>query len=315
MTTPVTSKDQYQINKVSGARLSIYSNTALTLAKLVLGTLSGSVGVLSEAAHSAVDLLASWIAFFAVKVSDLPPDDDHPYGHGKVESLSGMMEALLIFAAGAFIIYEALKAISHKELPHNVNLGLAAMGISALVNTIISKRILDVAKATESLALEADAMHLRTDVWTSVGVFFGLLAVKFTGIWWIDPAVALCVALLILHASYDLVKRALNPLMDQNLPAQEIQIVKDVLDADAAVLGYHKLRTRQSGSHRHIDAHVLMDDHLTLLQAHDFTEALEDRIRQRLKNTEITLHTEPYYAEMQHQHEHHGGPEPEIRDQ
>ena len=299
-------------DKIRGARLSIYSNTALTLAKLVMGVLSGSVGVLSEAAHSAVDLLASWIAYFAVRVSDLPPDEDHPYGHGKVESLSGMLEALLIFGAAAFIIYEALNALIHKELPHNVILGIWTMAGSALINTLISRRLLAVARATDSLALEADALHLSTDVWTSLGVLGGLIAVKYTGIWWIDPVVALGVAVLILHASYVLVKRALNPLLDQNLPEEEIQIVKDLLEADEAVLGFHKLRTRQSGSYRHIDAHVLMDDNLTLLQSHDLTEALEDRIRLQLKNTEVTLHTEPYYAEMQHQHEHHGGPQPEL---
>jgi cation diffusion facilitator family transporter len=296
--------------KIVAARLSVYSNTLLVILKLIAGGLSGSVGVLSEAAHSATDLIASWIALFAVRAADTPPDEDHPYGHGKIESLSGMAEALLIFVAGAYIIYEAVTKLMHRGMPHSTGLGIIVMGISVVVNILVARHLFNVARKTDSLALSSDAEHLRADVFTSAGVIIGLVLVRFTGLWWIDPAVALAVALMILHASWRLTRGALNPLLDTQLPPDELETVRAVLEADPAVLAYHKLRARKSGSFRLVDAHVLMDDNLTLLQAHDLTEALEDRIREKLPNTEVTLHTEPYHAESHHQYEHHGGPPP-----
>jgi cation diffusion facilitator family transporter len=296
--------------KVIAARLSVYSNTLLVLLKLIAGALSGSVGVLSEAAHSATDLVASWIALFAVRAADIPPDEDHPYGHGKIESLSGMAEALLIFLAGIYIVYEAVTKLAHKGRPHSTGLGIIVMGISVVVNILVARHLFNVARKTDSLALSSDAEHLRADVFTSVGVIIGLVLVRFTGLWWIDPVVALAVALMILHASWRLTRGALNPLLDTQLPPDELETVRGVLESDPVVLAYHKLRARKSGSFRLVDAHVLMDDNLTLLQAHDLTEALEDRIREKLPNTEVTLHTEPYHAESHHQYEHHGGPPP-----
>jgi cation diffusion facilitator family transporter len=296
--------------KVVAARLSIFSNTGLTLAKLVVGAFTGSVSVLSEAAHSASDLVASWIAFFAVRVADLPADEEHPYGHGKVESLSGMIEALLIFGAGAYIIYEAVAKLSHRDEPHRVDLGIAVMAISVVVNVLVSRYLFEVARRTDSLALEADAEHLRADVWSSAGVIAGLVIYRISGWWWIDPAMAIAVALIILHASWRLVKGALNPLLDTTLPQEDLDVVLEVLDSDPDVMGYHKVRTRKSGSARHVDAHVLLDDDMSLVDAHDITEALEDRIREKLPNAEITLHTEPYHAERKHQFERHGGPDP-----
>lgn len=297
--------------KVTAARLSIYSNTLLTLLKLVVGVISGSVSVMSEAAHSASDLAASWIAFFSVRIADVPADEDHPYGHGKVESLSGMAEALLIFGAAGFIIYQATDKIIHQQGPVHVDLGLAVMCISLVANTLIARYLFQVGRRTDSLALKADAEHLRTDVFTSLGVIVGLVLVRITKVGWIDPAAGLIVAVMILYASWRLSREAINPLMDTQLPEEDRDIVHGVLDTEPSVLGYHKLRTRKSGSYRYVDAHILLDDNLSLLAAHNITEALEDRIREKLPHTEITLHTEPYRAEQRHQYEHHGGPSPE----
>jgi cation diffusion facilitator family transporter len=296
--------------KVTAARLSIYSNTVLTLLKLVVGAISGSVSVMSEAAHSASDLAASWIAFFSVRMADVPADDDHPYGHGKVESISGLAEALLIFGAAGFIIYQATDKIIHGQGPEHVDLGLAVMLVSLVANTLIARYLFQVARRTDSLALRADAEHLRTDVFTSLGVIVGLVLVRVTKIGWIDPVAGLIVAVLILHASWRLSREAISPLMDRHLPEEDRDVVRGVLDTEPRVLGYHKLRTRKSGSYRYVDAHVLLDDDLSLLDAHNITEELEDRIRERLPNTEITLHTEPFQAEQRHQYEHHGGPSP-----
>jgi cation diffusion facilitator family transporter len=300
--------------KVAAARLSIYSNTALTSLKLIVGLATGSLGVLSEAVHSATDLLASFIAFFSVRVADSPADEKHPYGHGKIESLSGLAEALLIFAAAIYIVYESIHKVIERTGPESVDLGIAVMIASVVVNILVSRHLFLVARETESLALEADAEHLRMDVFTSIGVLAGLILVRATGIRVLDPLAALVVALLIIHAAWRLIRGAVEPLLDTQLPAGEVDMIRGLFDEEPRVLGFHKLRTRKSGSSRHIDAHVLLEDDLTLLEAHDLTEDLEDRIRARLPNAEITLHTEPYRAERRHQFEKHGGPDPDEVD-
>ncbi|MEP6757200.1 MAG: cation diffusion facilitator family transporter [Chthonomonadales bacterium] len=298
--------NQLMDRKSQAAKLSVYSNSCLTLLKLIAGVTTGSISVLSEAMHSAVDLIASSIALFAVRVADLPPDEDHPYGHGKIESLSGVAEAILIFLAGAYIIFEAAHRLWNKEGPHRPDLAMVVMGISAVVNICISRHLFKVAKESESIALEADAQHLRSDVWTSLGVIVGLGLVYWTGLAWIDSAAAIAVAIFILQVSWRLTRGALDPLLDSQLPQEDIDAVREILTSDPNVLDFHKLRTRRSGSYRYIDAHVLMEDSLTLLESHDLTEALEDRLRLRLPNVMVTLHTEPYNAETVHQREVHG---------
>lgn len=297
--------------KVAAARLSVISNTGLTLLKLAAGLATGSISVLSEAVHSGTDLIASWIAFFSVRVADRPADAEHPYGHGKVESLSGLAEALLIFAAAAVIIYESVEKLRWRGDPIKPDLGMAVMLASVLVNTLVARYLFHVARKTDSLALEADAEHLRTDIFTSVGVLAGLALVRVTGWQVFDPLIAIGVSLLIVHAAWRLIRGALEPLLDAQLPAADLETLRRLLEDEPSVLGYHKLRTRKSGSARYVDAHVLMEDEMSLLEAHELTEKIEDRIRAALPNVEITLHTEPYRAEQRHQFEQHGGPRPE----
>jgi len=291
--------------KIKAARFSIFSNTTLTVLKLGVGLITGSVSVLSEAVHSGSDLMASWIAFFSVRQSDLPADDKHPYGHGKVESLSGMAEAFLIFAAAIYIVYEAILKILHHTTPQRLDLGIGVMAVSVAMNFYIARYLFRVAKKTDSLALEADAEHLRTDVYTSLGVLIGLALARLTGYYLLDPIVAILVAMMIFHTAWRLTMSAVESLMDTQLPISDVGAVKEIFEIEPRVLGYHKLRTRKSGSFRYIDAHILLDDKLSLPQAHDLTEEMEDRIRARLPNTEVTLHTEPYEAENRHLHEHH----------
>jgi cation diffusion facilitator family transporter len=296
-----------QRRKRQAALLSIGSNSALVAAKLVVGFISGSVSVLSEAIHSATDLIASIVAFFSVRVSDTPPDAEHPYGHGKIEAVSGLVEALLIFLAAFYIVYEAISKLISRQGPHRMlEAGLAIMATSAVTNFLLSRHLKRVARATDSLALAADSEHLQTDVVTSVGVFVGLALARITHLGWFDPVAGLGVALLILHTAYRLTRRSLKPLLDARLPNEEEERIKQVLNGDPRVLGYHKLRTRKSGSQRHADVHVLIDDDSTLLEAHDLTEELEDRVRTCLPDIYINIHIEPYHAEMRHQQEAHG---------
>lgn len=289
--------------KVSAARLSVVSNTLLMLLKLGAGLWTGSVAVLSEAVHSATDLLAAGIALFAVHASDAPPDKDHPYGHGKMESVSGALEALLIFAAGGYIVVEAARALGTGRRPDALGWGIAVMGVSAVVNTLVARHLFAVARREDSLALRADAHHLSIDVWTSLGVVVGLALVSLTGRAFFDPLVAFVIAGITLYTACRLTRDAVAPLMDSVLPEAEVQVVEDLMKADGRVLGFHKLRTRKSGSQRHIDVHIQVDDDLTLRAAHALTEELEDRVREALPNAHVMIHTEPYEEERQHHEE------------
>lgn len=293
--------------KQSAALLSIVSNSSLVVGKLAVGLMCSSVAVVSEAVHSASDLLASVIAYAAVRMSDSPPDEDHPYGHGKIESISSLAEALLIFVAALYIVYEAVhKLLKPPTSSPPLYLAMGVMAISVVINFFISRYLRKVGKETDSQALLADAEHLRVDVLTAAGVFIGLGLAQLTGKSWLDPAAALGVALLIFKAAWELSVEAMQPLMDARLPLEEEQQVRDVLNNDPRVLGYHKLRTRKSGSQRHVDVHVQLEDDITLLEAHQVSEDLEDEIRKLLPMLLINIHIEPYLAELQHQLEVHG---------
>ena len=214
--------------KVAVALLSVISNTVLVLLKIIVGILIGSVSVISEAIHSGVDLLAAVIALFAVRTSGKTPDEGHPFGHGKVENLSGSIEAVLIFLAAGWIIFEAVKKIVTPRAIETPGLGVLVMFLSAAVNLWVSGRLFKVGKETDSVALLADAWHLRTDVYTSLGVMAGL-GLILTGEWlfpgvhfdWIDPVAAIALALLILRAAYALTLKATRDLLDVSLPEEE----------------------------------------------------------------------------------------------
>ena len=288
--------------KRRAALLSIVSNSTLVACKLLVGLVCHSVAVLSEAVHSASDLLASVIAYASVRLSDVPPDEDHPYGHGKIESISGLAEALLIVFAALYIIYEAGHKLLRPVLASEpLYLGMAVMGLSLVVNFFICRHLRRVGRETDSLALLADAEHLNVDVLTAAGVLVGLGLAQWTGKAWLDPATALVVAVLVLRGAWNLSVEALQPLLDARLPVGEEQLIRDLLDEDERVLGYHKLRTRKSGSQRHVDVHVQLDDDTPLLQAHQITEELEDAFRRVLPGAAVTIHVEPFLAEMEHQ--------------
>ncbi len=296
-----------QTGKVGAARLSIISNTTLTILKLIVGLLSGSVGVISEAAHSSIDLIASFIALLSVRMSNQPADEEHPYGHGKAESISGILEGMLIWLAAGTIIYTAVEKLRRPLALPAVDWGMAVMGLSVVVNIGVSYVLFKVARATDSLALLADAEHLRTDVLTSLGVLVGLALIKVTHWAVLDPIIGIVVALLITWIGIQLIKDGLQSLMDVRLPEADLQKIYEALTEEPGILGYHKLRTRKSGSTRYIDFHIQVDDNLSLVDAHSLTEKLEDKIRNTLPNVEVVIHTEPYSDEMRHWSEYHSG--------
>ena len=284
--------------KSNAARLSVASNTGLVALKLGVGLWIGSVAVLAEAIHSGIDLLAALIAWYAVRVADAPPDRDHPYGHGKVESVSGTVEALLVFLAGGWIVVEAVRGIVGGHHATTPAWGAAVMGLSAVVNLFVSRHLLAVARTHDSVALEADAHHLAVDVYTSVGVFLGLGLVALTGWRLIDPIVAIGVGLLVVRTALGITKAAFQPLIDAALPPEEVASVEAAIRADGRVRGYHHLRTRKAGSVRFVDFHLLLDDDLLLCDAHRISHEVKAHVLAALPGSVIEIHVEPYEEEL-----------------
>ncbi|NLN30790.1 MAG: cation transporter [Bacteroidales bacterium] len=278
--------------KVKTARLSIISNSLLIMLKLGAGIISGSVSIISEAIHSLMDLLAAVIAFFSVKISDTPPDARHPYGHGKIENVSGVIEALLILAAAGFIILEAVKKLTGKPFELEfIWAGIIVMMISAIVNFLVSRRLYKVANDTESIALEADALHLKTDVYTSLGVAAGLGLILLTDIKWLDPLVAILVAILIIYESFRLLKKAFWPLIDTAWTEEEIGLLREKLEM--MQVNYHDLRTRVAGNYRFIDINVVIPADRSVADAHRFCDMIEDELSRNYKNLTVNIHVEP----------------------
>jgi len=251
-----------------------------------------------------MDMLASVIAFFSVKISDTPADERHPYGHGKFENISGVIEAALIFLAAGWIIFEAVKKFMH---PHSINsihigIGFLVMVVSALVNTLVSKKLYKTARDTESIALEADALHLKADVYTSIGVATGLLLMLVSGMFtqsalvaYIDPVIAIAVALLILKESVEIFIKAYAPLLDAALPADEIELIRAIINRHCGKdVSFHGLRTRKAGNYRYVDFHLNMDEDMTVKAAHTLCDIIENDIKAAFKNAEITIHVENF---------------------
>lgn len=288
--------------KTSAALISVGSNSTLIVMKMTVGILSGSVSIISEAIHSAMDLIAALIALFAVSTSDLPPDDNHPYGHSKIENVSGVLEALLILGAAAWIVYEALTKLFDPQPVSAIGLGVIVMLISALVNILVSKHLYRVAKEEESIALQADALHLKADVLTSLGVAVGLsvmLVAGYLGYDWyfIDAIVAIFVAVFISREGVSLLCEAFHPLLDHRISDEELALTRQTIEtACGSEMSFHQLRTRYSGRRRHIDFHLTVPKSMCVDVAHQQCDRIEAAIMAVLPNAEVLIHVEPDYS-------------------
>lgn len=290
--------------KIFAAKLSIFSNTFLILIKVFMGIMTGSVSIISEAIHSTVDLVASIIAFFSVKVSELPPDESHPFGHEKIENVSGVIEAILIFIASVLIIYEAGKKLFHGSEIESVGLGFIVMFISAFVNLFVSKYLYKIAKSENSIALEADALHLKTDVYTSFGVGIALLIIKITSLNFLDPIIAIIIAIFIFKEAFEILVKAFNPLLDSKISDEEIILIKNAVSKHSrSFIDFHELRTRSAGKTRYIDMHLTLCRNLTVSDSHEICDNIENEIETLLPNTKILIHVEPCESK------HHDSPD------
>lgn len=290
-----------QRRKTRVALLSVISNGTLVIMKVLVGLMIGSVSIISEGIHSGVDLLAALIALFSVRTSGIPADKRHPFGHGKIENISGTIEALLIFFAAGWIIYEAIHKLTHPGALGAAGWGAAIMLISVATNIFVSHMLFRVGKATDSVALLADAWHLRTDVYTSAGVMLGMAAIWLgpavlpgVDLRWVDPVAAILVALMIIKAAYELTLSAAKDLMDVGLPSQEIAWIKDLIVGHRPQIhGFHQLRTRKAGHFRFIEFHLKVDRHLSVETSHAITEDLTAHIEEHFPHSSVMIHVEP----------------------
>jgi cation diffusion facilitator family transporter len=281
------------------ACLSILSNSILIVLKLVVGFVSGSVSIISEAIHSLMDLAAAIMAFFSIRIAQRPADPEHPYGHEKVENVSGVVEAVLIFVAAALIIFEAVKKLISREPIQHLELGVAVMLVSGIVNIVVSRRLYKVAGEEHSIALEADALHLKTDVYSSLGVATGLLIIVllervfgFKWAYYLDPVVAIAIAALILRESWSMLRKAFGPLLDTSISPEELAAIEQSV-ARHPNMKAHSVRTRRAGGKKHIDFHLSVPESMSVKESHGLCDLIENDLEKMLTNTSVLIHIEP----------------------
>ncbi len=281
--------------KLRTAALSVVSNSTLILLKVIAGTVTGSVAILTEAIHSSIDLIASMVAFFSVRKAGEPADESHRYGHEKLENLAAATEGILILLGAAVIAFEAIRRLIRGGEVKFAGIGIAVIGLSMAVNLIVSGVILRTARRTDSAALAADAAHLRTDAVTSAGVLVALVLVQITGAQWLDPAVALLVAASIVPTGVRLMLRSSRILVDEALPGDEVAVIRQAIEefGGRGIVGYHELRTRRAGARRYVDLHVQFQDGTSLESAHRTAHELQEEIGRRLGGADVLIHLEP----------------------
>lgn len=278
------------------ARLSIISNLILSFLKVLSGIMTGSLCIISEAIHSASDLFASFITFFSVSKSSEPADEDHPFGHGRYEDMSGFIEGVLIILAAIYIIWEAIRKIIIGEFEGNEsNIGIIVMFVAVIVNIIVSSLLFKVAKETNSISLYADGEHLRTDVYSSFGVFLGLILIKITGHYVLDSIIALIVASLILITGKNISKRALKNLLDYSLPKEDIEKIKITIDSmnTPAILKKDSIKARQMGPEKEINLVLRFPEDTSICVCHKICDEIENKIQSLYVNSTISVHFEP----------------------
>lgn len=276
------------------AWLSIATALVTIVLKGVAWWLTGSVGLLSDAIESFVNLAGALMALWMLTVAARPADADHPHGHHKAEYFSSAFEGFLIFVAALSIAYTAIDRLLHPQPLETVWSGLAVSVIASLINFATARVLLRVGRERRSITLEADAQHLMTDIWTSVGVIIGVGLVSLLGWQWLDPVIALLVAANILYTGWQLMRRSADGLMDVALSAEHLTAIEAVLnDYRQQGLDFHALRTRQAGSRAFVTLHVLVPGDWTVQYGHDWVERIEHSICQAVAHLHVTTHLEP----------------------
>jgi cation diffusion facilitator family transporter len=276
------------------ANLLIGVVVGLILLKIIAGWISGSISVFAQAADSFLDLFAGLVTFFAVRIATKPADEEHPFGHGKVEDMAGVVQGVLIFIAAGLIVYSAVLRIINKTAIELPEAGMAAMVVSMVASILLSRHLLKVSRATGSVVLETNARNITADIYSTAAVLVGLILVRITGLNILDPIIAIGIAIYIARIAYDAISKPLLGLVDASLPRSEQAVIRACLaEQGSQIVGFHELRTRRSGNQRYIDLHLVMAKGISIEKAHQVCDLLEADIRLRLPRTNVTIHVEP----------------------
>jgi len=276
------------------AWLSVATSIVTITLKFAAYALTGSVGLLSDAIEAVVNIVAALVALGVLTYSAAGPDREHNFGHEKAQYFSSGIEGALIFVAAGGIMWTSVPRLLHPQELEQVSFGLFLSVLAALANAGCAWVMLRAARAHRSITLEADARHLLTDVWTTVGVFIGVILVQSTGWLRLDPLIALAVAIQILWTGWHLMSRSFDGLMDRAIPEGDLKVVVGVLEELRHQGGdYHALRTRMAGAKSFIDVHVLMPGNMSIQAGHDLVERLENEIHAKLPHVEVLTHLEP----------------------
>lgn len=276
------------------AWLSIATAILIIILKIVAYLVTGSIGFLSDALESGANIAAAVITLIALLIAAKPPDQEHTYGHSKAEYLSVGAEGTFILIAAVVIAYQAVLRLMNPEPLDRIGLGLVLLAIAAAANFVVARILLRAGEQHRSAALVADAKHLLTDVWTSIGVLVGVALVGLTGWQWLDPAIALIVAIQIIYTGIKLVRMAINGLLDAAMLPEEVERVMSILNGyQEDGITFHALRTRQAGAQRFISVHIQVPGHWTVQKGHEFSENVELEIRNAFAPVNVTTHIEP----------------------
>ncbi len=291
------------IEKDKCNRRSIVLNFLLFISKLIIGILTMSMAIISDSIDSGIDVVTSAMARYSVKLAHEPADERHSYGHGKYENLSGLIQAIIIVVIALVIIMEAFRRLLSGVVLESLGLGIGIMLISIIIKLGLSRNMLGIAKKHESVAMEANALNLRADVWMSVGVMLSLVIITLgepyiDNIEYIDPVFAIIIGLVIMKAAFGIARQSSEDLLDAQLPEDELGLVKDILERySTELLEYHRFRARRSGNERHIDMHIVVPRDTSLKDAHTITDNIEKEIMGSIKNATVVIHVDPCKGE------------------
>jgi cation diffusion facilitator family transporter len=280
--------------KIKAAGFSIASALGLAVIKLIIAVLGGSMAVMASAIDSILDILMSGVNFMAIRQAEQPPDENHPFGHGKFETLATLFQSLVITCSGLWIIYEAITRLSEGKKLERIEEGIGVLAFSAVVSWVIAGYLSRVAKKTDSSALEADSLHFRMDIYTNLGLMAGLLLIRWFAIAWLDSALSILVALYILREALQLIKRSLADMLDHQLPEEFRLKIESLIASHAGPkTDYHDLRTRRAGSMKIMDFHLELCKYMTIEEAHQIGHKLENKIEDEIPNADVIIHFDP----------------------
>jgi ferrous-iron efflux pump FieF len=284
--------------KLRAARLSIATATGLALLKFFTGILTGSLAILASAIDSLLDILMSGVNYLAIRQAEQPADKNHPFGHGKYETLAALFQAFIIAASGAWIIFESVQRLRFGTEISQIGGGILVLLFSTLVSWAISNYLRSTARKTDSAALEADALHFSMDVYTNLALAAGLVVVHLTQAPRLDALLSLGVAIYIIMEAVKLVRRGLRDVLDEELPDSVRQQITRLIEENKCELsGFHNLRTRRAGSQKIMDFHLTVCKHLSVQEAHDIADHLEKKIENEIRGADVTIHIEPCVEE------------------